>query len=1357
MSDYELYLGHFGYCVNSLPILFILCLHRVPVGGMQLLQVWSPTFRPRPSTLVAGSATRPGWSVQRLGDTALVAVRWWGLAAAPASLHLPLGVASAVAPVEQPPEPARSGLRGVMRAALWILGLGCFVLALRAAPVGGPGDLRLAHRQSACDGVVLVQRHGRWGHVCNQEWTLAEASVVCRQLGCGPAVGAPKYVPLPGEWSQPWLHNVTCRGSEPSLWQCSLGAWSQSACPHEWVVVALCAKGSFREVRLMKGHSPCVGLPEIRNVNGVDRLCGLHMEEATVLCRELECGHALQAPRRDVGVVEKYMTCKGTEPTIRTCRLNNNLCGGCDLRLDAEVVCSGHVEARLADGDHPCAGRLEVLRGLTWGTVCDADLDLPTAHVVCRELGCGVAVSTPGGAHSAQGPGRRWTEAFRCVGNESLLFHCPREPGRRCAHGQDATLTCSGESPQFRLVNGSQACEGRVELQVRGAWCPSRGWGRHDCSHKEDAGVFCSESVALRLRGSSRGCAGWLDVLYNGSWGAVCSNALRDVSVTVICRQLGCGDRGWLESRPPPPAGLGISWVDRIECRRPHSSTLWQCPSSPWHPQSCAPGEEVWISCSGQSQAVPQASGETLNCSSPLSCHEEGALRAIGGPDGCSGRVELWHAGSWGTVCDDSWDLADAEVACRQLGCGQAVEAAPGAAFSPGVGPVWLDEVGCRGSEVSLWRCPAEPWGRGDCTHKEDAGVRCSGSGMSGHLPSEGIYEHIKAISVEKKQEEPTVSRDLVQEQDYDDVGDPEEDSGEEEEEEEEEEEDGAFLSPAADLHLLGSALGSSKCTPSKEPVSILAGHSACVLLGIVIRLQSLPVRDILILEGHPIFVPPDMVLSPLGLGTVLLACWASPPGPAGAESVTLLDGTNHCEGRLHLQHHGQQGFVCGDHWGLREATVTCRQLDCGHVLAAPQFVLRPEEMSGLWLFGTQCQGEEATLGECSLGSWGLIADCKCQCVVSIVCSGSTLGKIRLHGGGSPCAGTPESINLAGFALRCDLQQQEASVFCRQLECGAALQWSRTYPGGDPESQEQKIVSCQGTEANIFQCKINVNFLEQCYRPTYTQVVCTGHVEARLAGGDHPCAGRLEVLRGLTWGTVCDADLDLPTAHVVCRELGCGVAVSTPGGAHFGQGSGPVWTEAFRCVGNESLLFYCPREPGHRCAHGQDAALVCSGEMSLWRCPAEPWGRGDCTHKEDAGVRCSAPSRALAPVAGVWTLPEIACLILGCLLGLVFLILGAQWCQRRAVCMGSGMSAHLPPEGVYEDIEAAPVEEKEEESSVSRCLEQEDYDDAGDPEEGLGERQEEEEAGLSLAGGASYNLSPDAETEDSGHPWASLR
>jgi hypothetical protein len=45
--------------------------------------------------------------------------------------------------------------------------------------------------------------------------------------------------------------------------------------------------------------------------------------------------------------------------------------------------------------------------------------------------------------------------------------------------------------------------------------------------------------------------------------------------------------------------------------------------------------------------------------------------------------------------------------------------------FTNGVGQIWLDQVACVGTETRLIDCRANPLGNHDCSHIEDAGVRC--------------------------------------------------------------------------------------------------------------------------------------------------------------------------------------------------------------------------------------------------------------------------------------------------------------------------------------------------------------------------------------------------------------------------------------------------------------------------------------------------------------------------------------------------------------------------------------------------------------------------------------------------------
>ena len=101
------------------------------------------------------------------------------------------------------------------------------------------------------------------------------------------------------------------------------------------------------------------------------------------------------------------------------------------------------------------------------------------------------------------------------------------------------------------------------------------------------------------------------------------------------------------------------------------------------------------------------------------------AVRIVDGSDNATGRVEVYYNGTWGTVCDDDWDINDALVVCRQLGFRYALRADWYQRYGQGAGAIFLDDIDCLGNEPSLMSCRHEGVGNHNCHHSEDAGVRC--------------------------------------------------------------------------------------------------------------------------------------------------------------------------------------------------------------------------------------------------------------------------------------------------------------------------------------------------------------------------------------------------------------------------------------------------------------------------------------------------------------------------------------------------------------------------------------------------------------------------------------------------------
>ncbi|XP_036417122.1 scavenger receptor cysteine-rich type 1 protein M130-like, partial [Colossoma macropomum] len=398
--------------------------------------------------------------------------------------------------------------------------------------------------------------------------------------------------------------------------------------------------------------------------------------EASVVCRQLGCGSVFSFSSSSTSSPEhRHMcvtgfNCSGSEAHLGNCSSAQAV--NCSSREQLSITCSA---IRLVGSGGDCAGRLEVFHSGSWGTVSDDLWDIKDAHVVCRQLQCGVALALVP-ARFGPGTGPIWLNEVECEGNETSLWNC-----------------------RFQLC------------------------GEDECGHKDDVGVVCSEFKEIRL---TEGCEGNLEVFYNGTWGNVCLNGMDGETVSLICQELNCGRSGsesWAKARVESTP----NWLDDLKCRR-HDSILWHCPSSPWRQNNCNKDNEVaWITCSEDEN--DRVLRSRLKCSSfpqHRQCSNHLPLRLRGGNGICSGRLEVYHNAEWGSVCDGLWDIMDAQVVCRQLGCGSALSADGSAVFGAGEGPIWLNRVKCRGNEIHLWDCPHSLKNHTDCSHRQDAGVTCA-------------------------------------------------------------------------------------------------------------------------------------------------------------------------------------------------------------------------------------------------------------------------------------------------------------------------------------------------------------------------------------------------------------------------------------------------------------------------------------------------------------------------------------------------------------------------------------------------------------------------------------------------------
>ncbi|XP_039277670.1 serine protease svh-1-like [Nilaparvata lugens] len=153
-------------------------------------------------------------------------------------------------------------------------------------------------------GRVEIKKFGMWGTICDDDFGVTEAEVICKSLGFQGNAEFRKEAYFGAGEGMIWLDQVHCNGSENSVDSCFHHKWGETNCKHNEDVSVICSKQQKHDVHMSKAP----------NVKGTDDNNLVASEILPLECGTLDDNLDVLSTDFTAKVVAGFETQKGTHP-----------------------------------------------------------------------------------------------------------------------------------------------------------------------------------------------------------------------------------------------------------------------------------------------------------------------------------------------------------------------------------------------------------------------------------------------------------------------------------------------------------------------------------------------------------------------------------------------------------------------------------------------------------------------------------------------------------------------------------------------------------------------------------------------------------------------------------------------------------------------------------------------------------------------------------------------------------------------------------------------------------------------------------------------------------------------------------